>query len=58
MRDPFKKWVRISPDLTKQQREHDKKLRNEMKECRDNGETGLYIKNGVLYKAGEVPERV
>lgn len=57
-RDPVKRRIGISPDLTRQQREHDKTLRRELKERRDNGETGLYIKNGLLYKAGEVSGRM
>ena len=51
-RDDNKKKIGISLDLTAQQREHDRKLRNELKERREKGETGLYIKNGVLCKAG------
>ena len=50
-RDPTKKAIGISPDLTKKQREKDYKLRQELRQRREQGEEGLYIKNGNLYKA-------
>lgn len=56
--DPMKKKIGIAPDLTKKQREHDYQLRQELKQRRDQGETGLYIKNGQLFKAREDRRRV
>lgn len=49
-RDVLKKKVGISLDLSEKEREHEKKLRNELKERREGGEQGLYIKNGKLLK--------
>ena len=40
------KNVYINPDLTPNQRQHDQKLRNELKKRRDDGEENLYIKQG------------
>ena len=42
------KNVFIAPDLTREQREWDKKLREELKSRKDAGEEGWYIKRGVL----------
>lgn len=51
--NPIRKRVGIAPDLTRKQREYDYNLRQELKERRAQGETGLYIKNGKLCKASE-----
>lgn len=48
-----KKRVGISLDLTEKERDIDRKLRTELKERRDNGEVGLYIKNGKLARVRE-----
>ena len=40
----------IALDLTKEEREQDKKLRSELKAKRDNGETNWFIKRGKLMK--------
>ena len=48
--DPIKKAVGIAPDMTPKQREHDYYLRQEIRERKAQGETGLYIKNGRLCK--------
>ena len=42
------KSIFISPDLTPQQRESDKKLRLKLKERRDNGEKEIYISRGKI----------
>ena len=44
------KKVMISLDLNKEEREAEKKLRNELKEKRDRGEVGWFIKNRKLVK--------
>ena len=38
----------IVPDLTKKEREKDKELRQELKEKREAGEEGWYIRKGQL----------
>ena len=48
-----RKKIGIALDMTEKERELEKKLRAELKRRRDNGETGLYIKNGKLIKARE-----
>ena len=52
-RDPAIRKIGISPDLTKKQRAHEFELRQELRRRRDEGETGLYIKNGQLHRARE-----
>ena len=42
------KNVFIAPDLTMKEREHEKKLREELQIKKDNGEMGWYIKKGEL----------
>ena len=42
------KNVFIAPDLTLKEREHEKKLREELQKKKDNGEMGWYIKKGEL----------
>ena len=44
------KNIFIVPDLTREQREWDKKLREELKNKKDAGEEGWYIKRGELCK--------
>ena len=48
-----RKNIGISKDLTKKEREQEKKLRTELKRRRDQGEQGWFIKNGVLLRARE-----
>lgn len=38
----------IQPDLTRQEREKEKQLRDKIKEKREQGEEGWYIKRGRL----------
>lgn len=42
--------VVIAPDMTKKERERNRELRQQLKDKRDNGETGWYIKRGQLVK--------
>lgn len=42
------KSIMIAPDMTKKEREKDKKFREELKIKKDSGETGWYIKRGQL----------
>lgn len=48
-----RRTVGIAPDMTRRQREHEYYLRQEIRERRAQGETGLYIKNGRLCRARE-----
>ena len=53
-------WMRkigIVPDLTRRQRDRDKDLRDQLKEKKDNGETGWYIKKGELMRSEPVEDR-
>lgn len=50
-RNPQKRMIGISLDLTVKQRDEDKKLREELQRKRQDGETGWYIKNGKLCRA-------
>ena len=45
------KDIYIAPDRTKKQQLQMKKLRDELKDRRENGEKDLIIKNGVIIKA-------
>ena len=45
----FKK-IYIAPDLTKKEREEDKKLREELEQKKSSGEQGWYIRSGRLMK--------
>jgi len=42
--------IYISPDLTLREREADKKLRDELRQKREDGEEGWFIKRGKLVK--------
>ena len=42
--------ISIAPDLTIREREQDKKVRNELKIKKENGENDWFIKNGKLVK--------
>ena len=44
------KHIGIAPDLTKKQREIERRLKNELDEKRRNGETGWYIRRGELHQ--------
>lgn len=46
--DESMKNVFIAPDLTKKEREHENKLRDELQRKKENGELGWYIKKGEL----------
>ena len=46
----YTKKVMINLDLNREEREAEKKLRNELKEKRDRGEVGWFIKNRKLVK--------
>ena len=48
--DEFISKLRIVPDLTKKERETDKKLKEELKAKRDAGETDWMIKKGKLQR--------
>ena len=50
------KHIFINPDLTPKQREHDKKLRQDLKDRRSNGETDIYIRKGKIVN-GNIPNR-
>ena len=47
--DNYKK-IFIAPDLTRKEREHEKKLLEELQRKRENGELGWYIKKGELHR--------
>jgi phosphopantetheine adenylyltransferase len=47
------KGVYISPDLTRQQQLQDKELRDKLKQYRQDGETGVKIRNGKIIKVRE-----
>lgn len=55
--DVVKRRVGIALDLTVKEREVEGRLRQELYDRRANGETGLYIKNGKLFKARGGGER-
>ena len=40
----------IAPDLTKKEQEEDRKLRLKLREKKDRGETGWYIRKGQLLR--------
>ena len=46
-RDELKKVI-VAPDLTLKEREHDRKLRNELKQKREAGENNWFIHRGEL----------
>ncbi|KAK3869368.1 hypothetical protein Pcinc_007875 [Petrolisthes cinctipes] len=48
--DPEKKKIGISKDLTKEERDAEKRVREELREKRRNGEQGWYVKNGTLHR--------
>ncbi|KAK3889080.1 hypothetical protein Pcinc_006955 [Petrolisthes cinctipes] len=48
--NPEKKKIGISKDLTREERDAEKRVREELYEKRSNGEQGWYIKNGKLYR--------
>ncbi|KAK4328212.1 hypothetical protein Pmani_001332 [Petrolisthes manimaculis] len=48
--NPEKKKIGISKDLTKEERDAEKRVRQELYEKRSNGEQGWYVKNGKLYR--------
>ena len=45
--------VFISPDLTFQEREENRRLRNDLKARRDNGEENIIIRNGKIVKVSQ-----
>ena len=49
--DPIKKKVGITKYMTKEERQEISKLLMALKEKRNNGEQGWYIKNGKLNRA-------
>ena len=49
-KEPNVKKISITPDLTLQERELDRKLRQELKIKKENGDSNWYIKNGKLQK--------
>lgn len=50
------KAIGIAPDMTLEERIKNKKLRDELKAKRDNGETGWKISKGKLIQVEERPE--
>ncbi|KAK4321297.1 hypothetical protein Pmani_007873 [Petrolisthes manimaculis] len=48
--DPEKKKIGISKDLTREEREVEKRAREDLQEKRRNGEQGWYVKNGTLLR--------
>lgn len=53
--DEQRKNMYITPDMSKKSREHNKKLRTELKERREAGEGNLIIRNGKIMEKEQAP---